>query len=152
MVTMIEQEIEKIFGKFQYEDNPNGSIKILGNWTKKYITKSLINNQLIWHHKFITKQIHTIKEELKQVNLLSEFDLSNGGGCFVPRHKCWDLKRGLSCHSWGIAIDIDPKKHPYGSDKKPHPVLIEIFKKNGFIHGGDWRSKDQMHFQFNHFV
>ena len=149
---MKQSKIEKIFGKFEYEDNPNGSIKILGNWIKRYITKSLINNWAVWHHKFITKQLHTIKDELRQVKLLKEFDLSNGGGCFVPRHKCWDLKRGLSCHSWGIAIDLNPAKYPYGSDSKPHQVLIDIFKNNGFIWGGDWKTKDPMHLEWRRYI
>ena len=139
--------IKKIFGKFEYESQSNGSIKILGDWTKKHIVKSLINDWAVWHHTLITKQLHLVKDELRQYNLLDEFDLSNGGGCFVPRHKCWDPKRSLSLHSWGIAFDLNPIEYPYGSLKSPPSVLIKIFEECGFEWGGNWRTPDPMHLQ-----
>ena len=149
---MKQIEIEKIFGKFDYENNANGSITILGDWTKKNIVKVVINNKTLWVHRLLLKQIHFIVRDLRSLGKLHLFDFSNGGGCFVARHKCWKLSRKLSCHSWAIAIDLNPKKYPYGTDKNPPKVVINIFKRWGFIHGGDWRSKDGMHFQWRKFI
>ena len=149
---MKQIEIEKIFCKFDYEDNANGSITILGSWIKDNIVKVVINKQTMWVNRQLLKQIHFIIRDLNRLKVLYLFDLSNGGGCFVARHKCWNKTRRLSHHSWGIAIDLNPKKYPYGTDKNPPKVIINIFKRHGFIHGGDWRSKDGMHFQFQRFI
>lgn len=54
-----------------------------------------------------------------------------------------------STHSWGIAIDLEPQSNPLGSRGKMHPRIIEIFKKHGFVWGGDFKyRKDPMHFQY----
>lgn len=149
---MKQLEIEKIFGKFDYKDNDNGSITILGGWIKQNIIRVVIDKQTMWVHRSLLKQIHFIVDDLRKLKKLHLFDLSNSGGCFVPRHKCWNPMRKLSCHSWGIAIDLNPKKYPYGTDKNPPKVIINIFKRHGFIHGGDWRSKDGMHFEWKRFL
>jgi len=150
--SLTNDELWEIFGKFNYEDNGNGSIKILGDWTKTHIVKDTINNQAIWHHRLITNQLENIMVNLTDYGLLDEFDLSNGGGCFVPRHKSWNLKRSLSSHSWGTAIDVNPKKYPYGSKSKPPAALIQAFEHNGFIWGGIWRTPDPMHFEWREYV
>ncbi|MFH1138179.1 MAG: M15 family metallopeptidase [Pseudomonadota bacterium] len=67
----------------------------------------------------------------------------------------------LSPHSWGIAIDINPKQNPYWRwSKKILPLevesirsnfpikLINIFENNGFIWGGKWSHYDMMHFEY----
>lgn len=67
------------------------------------------------------------------------------GGCFNFR-----LKRnqdGLSTHSWGIAIDLNPHLAPYGKRSHQPDILIEVFKDRGFEWGGDWKHRDGMHFQ-----
>lgn len=62
---------------------------------------------------------------------------------------------GKSLHSWGIAIDINPETNPYQPDNYG-PVqtdmptqIIDIFRKYGFIWGGDWPGeRDPMHFEW----
>ena len=62
---------------------------------------------------------------------------------------------GLSLHSWGIAIDINPSQNPFQSGKYDAaqtdiPVtIIDIFRKHGFQWGGDWPGqRDPMHFEW----
>lgn len=62
---------------------------------------------------------------------------------------------GLSTHSWGIALDINPSRNPYqlGNWGPPQtdipPVIVDIFKKYGFAWGGDWAGQtDAMHFEW----
>lgn len=73
----------------------------------------------------------------------------------------------LSNHSYGIAVDINPKQNPYIAGKKiqpkgakynkkavgtitPESVVVEAFKKRGWEWGGDWKSrKDYQHFEKN---
>ncbi len=66
----------------------------------------------------------------------------------------------LSPHSWGIAIDLNPRQGVYWrgnkkrgeevkilSDKYPQEI-VEIFEKHGFIWGGKWSHFDLMHFEY----
>jgi hypothetical protein len=144
--------MKEVFGDFEYASNKNGSITILGGWIKQNIVKIRLGRRTIWCHRLMADSFKSVYRDLKDAGLERHFDVSNGGGCFVARHKCWKTTRRLSHHSWGIAIDLNPKKYPYGSDKNPPKEVVRVFKKHGFIHGGDWRSKDGMHFQWRRFV
>ena len=81
-------------------------------------------------------------------NKINEWGVNLFGGSFNYR-----LMRGgsaLSMHSWGCAIDLDPARNGLG-DFTPyltsdHPVS-QAFKKEGWVHGADWRRPDAMHFQ-----
>jgi hypothetical protein len=66
----------------------------------------------------------------------------------------------LSPHSWGIAIDLNPRHGAYWRDRKAtgseveamrnnYPQeIIELFEKHGFIWGGKWSHFDLMHFEY----
>lgn len=54
-----------------------------------------------------------------------------------------------SCHSWGIAIDLEVASNPLGTIGHMHPDVVRIFEKYGFVWGGRFiHRKDPMHFQF----
>ena len=57
---------------------------------------------------------------------------------------------GYSMHSWGIAIDINPGSNPAGqAGTDIPPKVIEIFRKYGYIWGGEWPGEpDPMHFEW----
>jgi len=57
---------------------------------------------------------------------------------------------GISTHSWGVTVDVNPAQNPY---KKPlvtdiPKAIVGAFKRYGFKWGGDWSTPDSMHFQF----
>ena len=63
--------------------------------------------------------------------------------------------RAMSIHSWGLAIDINPKRNPFEKRKEGKACtkdipdeVIKIFKDNGFEWGGEFSSCDTMHFQW----
>lgn len=69
--------------------------------------------------------------------------LDNYGGCYEYRNS-----RGynnLSDHAWGIALDYLPQFGPLGRQPAIPGEIVDIFKKRGFIWGGDWRRPDGMH-------
>jgi hypothetical protein len=78
------------------------------------------------------------------------------GGTFVPRHKGWDPARGLSAHTWGIAIDLNVQWNAYGQEPAALGAigsvraLMPLFAKEGFAWGGDFSAvaqRDGMHFE-----
>ena len=78
---------------------------------------------------------------------LRDFGLDLFGGVFAFRL----MRAGsrLSTHSWGIAIDIDPKHNALGTPGRMPRWVVRIFEDIGFIWGGRWKASrcDPMHFQ-----
>jgi len=78
------------------------------------------------------------------------------------------LKRQMSYHSWGMALDILPKVQgsraiywlweqnrndawmmiPAEQRWQPHQAFIRAFENEGFVWGGKWELYDNMHFEF----
>jgi hypothetical protein len=145
-------EIERIFGKFDYISKPNGGINITDGWQNKNTVMLCVNKIKIWCNKLVAPQFAGTFAEIIAAGLQDEINLDNGGGCFVPRHKNWDITRGLSYHSWGIALDNRPNEFPYDSKKRQHPEVIRIFRKWGFYYGGDFKTPDPMHYEWCQFA
>jgi hypothetical protein len=57
----------------------------------------------------------------------------------------------LSCHSSGTAIDLNATQHPLGAvgtfPAEKVPMIRALAKKYGLKWGGDWKRKDEMHFE-----
>lgn len=72
-------------------------------------------------------------------------ELVEWGGCYNFR-----AQRGgssLSLHSWGIAVDVNPKTNALGKTPTLSAAFVACFKEAGFDWGGDWKRKDGMHLQ-----
>jgi len=156
---LITEEIYK-FGEFSWEDGDGGRIIQEKNWFDENIIKSKfpVFGEVL-HHRQLTNTISGIAldiyEEYKMKENPIKFD-----GCWVPRYKFWSPSRTLSLHSWGIAIDLNPKENPHYARSitgtapmftSDHPV-VKIFKAHGWFWGGDWKDSqgkgiDPMHFQ-----
>ena len=80
------------------------------------------------------------------------------GGAFLWRPIAGTSR--LSPHSWGIAIDLNPRYGPYWRNRKTagsevenlrnlYPQeIVDLFEKHGFIWGGKWSHFDLMHFEY----
>lgn len=135
-------QIEQIFGKFEFKD-VDGSILILGDWVKNNL--EVVNFPLVGRvecNKKLTPVLTKIFTEIQTIQnikpIIDVKDFRAQGGCFVPRHILWNKNKPLSYHSWGIAIDINVKDNGYGVKPTQEPELVYLFKKYGFIWGGDW--------------
>jgi hypothetical protein len=67
------------------------------------------------------------------------------GGCFNCRKVRG--RTGFSTHAWGIAVDFNVAENPLGKPPQMDPRIVSIFKKHGFIWGGDFKRQDGMHYQ-----
>ena len=156
MKPLTQQEVEEVFGKFDYEDLGNGLIKIDPVWTKEnLVTVDFPCVGIIRCHKLLMKTFTEIKESCHS-NFIT---LKGGGGSYCPRHKCWDKRRELSHHAWAIALDANVAANPYGKrlnlplsfnmKNEDTAIIVEIFEANGFFWGGRWmRKPDTMHMSF----
>ncbi len=72
----------------------------------------------------------------------------NSLGGYAARGNRSDPSR-LSEHAFGNAIDINPSTNPFRSDKTDMPADVSrMAAENGLSWGGDWRHKDNMHFEW----
>lgn len=149
--------VEQNFGRFAWRESAKqkGAIEILGEWRRQNIVKLTPPLPLrdgsgravraIWCHRLIPSALRQALEELRDQglgHLIGSFD-----GCFVARHVCWDAKRPLSRHSWGIAVDVNARLFPFGSRARQDERLIAAFQRQGFAWGGEWPTPDPMHFE-----
>jgi peptidoglycan L-alanyl-D-glutamate endopeptidase CwlK len=117
------------------------------NWMGKQVIKVSKINGCIDSLKKINKEVMLLPDSIKEF-------LNPSAGCFNFRNIAGTER--LSCHSFGIAIDINVKysnywrwnKGPYKYRNKIPYNIVEIFEKYGFIWGGHWYYYDTMHFEF----
>lgn len=100
-------------------------------------------------HRLVQGVFEKVNAEITAANTGYQF---RSVGTYSWRTKnCPGGCTGLSTHSFGITIDINPDTNPYTTADTHDipPAVSDIFKRNGFIWGGDWRpAKDWMHFEY----
>ena len=161
-----EAEIKAEFGAFNYkESTPKGAIIISPPWIENNMTTILIPQLKglrsygsrpfsgnVSCHKKVAQPLQDTFAAIEQQGLKDL--LLFWGGCHVPRHKSWNPQRGLSSHSWGIAIDLNVEWNAYDAEPAPKGKrgsvieLVPIFESFGFAWGGYFSTKDGMHFEY----
>lgn len=103
-------------------------------------------------HKGLANNFQSIFEELYAMKY--PIDVT---GTYVYSWRNKTSGSGLSMHSYGIAIDINPTQNggvhgntDPNSNLYVNDDVVSVFKKYGFYWGGDWSDKyyDPMHFSY----
>lgn len=153
-----ESKIRAVFGTFAYtEANPRGAIRIDPAWIQANLVEielpalAAIGHPKVSVHRLAAGPFRRVFAALQTAGL--DGRILTCGGTFVPRHKTWNPDRGLSSHSWGIAIDLNVAWNGYGVTPPPLGAigsvreLIPFFAGEGFGWGGDFSEPDGMHFE-----
>ena len=69
-------------------------------------------------------------------------------GCFAARMVAANPTSGISQHAWGAAIDINAPENVFGATPTQDARVVRIFRKWGFLWGGDFAIPDGMHFEY----
>ncbi len=98
-------------------------------------------------HRVMLPQLRAALQEVVDTGLASAIDPADFGGCYSPRFIGRDPARGLSLHTWGIAVDLNVSGNQVGTAGAIDPRLVRIFESWGFAWGGHWSVPDPMHFE-----
>jgi spore coat assembly protein SafA len=163
-----EAQIKKYFGSFSYREDYSQKgawIIIDPTWKADNITKvhvpclegiltydNMKSNGWLLCHKKIAADLQAAFAEIEQKGLRKYIIFWSGS--LAPRHKNHDRNRGLSPHSWGIALDLNHQWNQYGDPPAESETrgsvrkLVPIFEKHGFYWGGHFSEPDGMHFEY----
>ena len=163
--TLSDSEIRQVFGTFTWtETTPKGAVRIDPAWEAANIVTLATPILARFGHPTVRchakahdplARVFTAIADAGLEDLILAYD-----GLDVPRHKGWNPSRGLSAHSWGIAIDLNARWNGYGAAPAPLGAhsstreLIPFFEAEGFAWGGYFQPdniRDGMHFELARF-
>lgn len=143
-------EIKAIFGEFTYRPTTGLFVDPDQRWEDTNIVKTTV--PLLGYmacNKRIIPQLTGAMNELIRRGLAGLIRTSNG--CYSPRMQVGNTY-ALSRHAYGIAVDVNATRNPYGETPAQDPRLVEVMERWGFTWGGRWLVPDGMHFEFVRFV
>jgi hypothetical protein len=144
--------IKRTFGQFAARPNPDGTLEIDPEWTRRNIrTASVPVLGRVTCHRALIPQLAAALGELEREGLAHTVDTGEYGGCFGPRFIGLEPRGRLSHHAWGIAIDINVAANAFGTKSDQDPRLVQIMERHGFTWGGRWLVPDAMHFEWVEF-
>lgn len=143
-------EIKRIFGEFTYRPTSTRFVIIDKRWEDANIVQVRIPLLgLLKCNVKIVPQLIGAMREIQQRGL--EHLIRTSNGCYSPRMQVGNTY-ALSRHAYGIAVDVNATRNPYGEKPIQDPRLVELMERWGFTWGGRWLVPDGMHFEFVRFV
>ena len=135
-------------GSFRYRYFEDGTVEPDPTWVGANIrseTVPILGD--VTCHEVMLPQLSAALQEVEDSGLASRIDAADFGGCYAPRFIGNDPRKGLSLHTWGIAVDLNVIDNQRGTVGEIDPGVVAIFRKWGFAWGGDWQYTDPMHFE-----
>ena len=135
-------------GSFSYRHLADGSVRPDPAWVAANVRTEVVPILgRVTCHRVMLPQLRGALQEVVDRGLRERIDTSDFGGCYAPRFIAHDPARGLSLHTWGIAVDLNVQGNLRGTTGKIDRRVVDIFKRWGFAWGGDWAYTDPMHFE-----
>lgn len=135
-------------GSFRYQWFADGTVAPDPAWVSANIrTETVPILGRVTCHRVMLPQLRGALQEVVDAGLAASVDASDYGGCYVPRFIGRDPSRGLSLHTWGIAVDLNVATNQLGTVGAIDRRVVAIFARWGFSWGGAWRVPDPMHFE-----
>ncbi|CAN5527178.1 hypothetical protein BH10ACT10_BH10ACT10_15050 [soil metagenome] len=135
-------------GTFSYTPHPDGTVTPQSSWVHEFIrTEQVPIIGSVTCNKGVLAQLRAALEDVVQQGLADKIHPGEYAGCYYPRYIAHDPAKGLSLHSWGIAVDLNTPGNQRGTVGEMDRRVVAIFKHWGFAWGGDWNYTDPMHFE-----
>jgi hypothetical protein len=135
-------------GTFTYTPHADGTLTPDSRWVSSYIRQESVPILgSVTCNKGMLPQLRAALTEVVQRGLADKIHPGEYAGCYYPRFIARDPAKGISLHSWGIAVDLNVPGNQRGTVGEMDRQVVQIFKKWGFAWGGDWSYTDPMHFE-----
>ncbi len=145
--------VTDVVGTFSFTPHADGRVTPDPGWVHRYIrTEQVPILGAVTCNKGMLPQLRGALTEVVQRGLASKIHRSEYGGCYYPRYIAYDPAKGLSLHTWGIAVDLNVPGNQRGTVGQMDRQVVQIFKSWGFSWGGDWNYTDPMHFEMSQVV
>ena len=143
-------ELKALFGEFAARPAPDrpGYLEIDPAWEETHIATERV--PLLGHvtcNVALFPQIRGAVRELIELGLQDTVD--SFSGCYARRFANRDPEQAISHHTWGVALDINVERNPFGAPPDQDPRMVEVFERWGFIWGGTFVRPDGMHFEYH---
>jgi hypothetical protein len=140
--------VAEAVGSFRYRYFADGTVAPDPAWTAANLrTEPVPILGEVTCHRVMLPQLRGALQEVVDSGLEDRVDPGDFGGCYAPRFIADDPAKGLSLHTWGIAVDLNVQGNLRGSTGEIDRRVVDIFKSWGFAWGGDWAYTDPMHFE-----
>ena len=140
--------VSSAVGTFAYTPHPNGTVTPEQRWVNAYIRRESVPILgTVTCNKGMLPQLRAALSEVVRQGLADKIHPGEYAGCYYPRFIANDPAKGLSLHSWGIAVDLNVPGNQRGTVGQMDRQVVAIFKRWGFAWGGDWNYTDPMHFE-----
>jgi len=138
------------YGTIQYVDLPQGNIKIVNDFFKKYMVKiddvPWVGKK--WMHKAM---VQPLMDALRYIEHKCGYDdvyeYIEDLSIYCPRHIWRKASKPLSMHAYGLAFDVNAWENMPGDTWTIPDEIVDVFKNFGFKWGGDFKKPDAMHFE-----
>jgi hypothetical protein len=140
--------VAQAVGSFTFVPRRDGTLAVDPTWVAANIrTEDVPLLGAVTCHRVLLPQLRGALQEVVDRGLAAAVRPGEYGGCFHPRYIEHDPDRGLSLHSWGVAVDLNVRGNQRGTTGEIDHRVVAIFKRWGFAWGGDWAWTDPMHFE-----
>lgn len=146
--------IKALVGEPWYRINSDGSLSMHPTWKASQLTDGrILMNETIrvraQCNVAIVDDLQAAFAEVVEIGLAGHIDLGNTntfGGCYNPRYS--RTSGYLSRHAYAVAIDMNTVSNCLGCVPQMDCRIVRIFRKHGFVWGGNYRVPDGMHFEW----
>jgi hypothetical protein len=144
--------LKELFGEFAAQPLANGFLRVDKAWVKSHITVAAVPVLgEVQCNRALIPQLRGALAEIEREGLAHLIDRGDYAGCYSSRFLNRNPEAGISHHAWGVALDINVSRNPFGGTPHQDPRIVEIFERWGFTWGGQWLVPDGMHFEFKSF-
>lgn len=141
-------------GEPWYRINGDGSLSMHPTWVANNLTpgRVLLDETVRVRAQCSTAIVDDLRAAFADVvaaGLAGEIDVANTntyGGCYNPRYS--RTSGYLSRHAYAVAIDMNTVSNCLGCVPRMHCDVVRIFRRHGFVWGGNYRVPDGMHFEW----
>ena len=141
--------LKSLFGEFAARPAAGGFLRMSPGWERANIKKETVPIiGRVQCNEAILSQLEGALREIKRSGLAHLVDPSDYGGCYSPRFINRVPGLGISHHAWGVALDVNVSRNPFGRSPEQDRRIVDIFGRWGFTWGGGWLVPDGMHFEY----